>query len=298
MDLPWRAVRATATDMARHLRIEYEGALYHVTARGNDRRPIFETDADREHFVELLAEGMERYTVTAYVHLNPVRIKAWRERPLVERFRQVAAYPWSSYGAYTRLRGAPKAPAVSCDCVWGELHARSRKEGRKRYRDYVRGWLRKEAEEAGKPESKRDPEYLSPFRATKYGCVLGGDAFLEFVHDLFDEKRELSQDLVGYRTWRKKMELGDLVTLIAEVRGTDAEVLKERGRGHTERDLAMHLCREVGERELRAIGDAFGVKYAAVSVATKRVKQRMRQDRKFRRQVENARKALIDKLKT
>ena len=33
--------------MARPIRIEYEGAVYHVTIRGNERKALFSTDADR-----------------------------------------------------------------------------------------------------------------------------------------------------------------------------------------------------------------------------------------------------------
>ena len=33
--------------MARPLRIEYRGALYHVSARGNNRQAIFADDRDR-----------------------------------------------------------------------------------------------------------------------------------------------------------------------------------------------------------------------------------------------------------
>lgn len=47
--------------MTRPLRIEYDGALYHVTSRGNERRTIFKDDADRELFLERLAEVTERY---------------------------------------------------------------------------------------------------------------------------------------------------------------------------------------------------------------------------------------------
>ena len=32
--------------MARPLRIEYEGAFYHITARGNDRKRVFFSKAD------------------------------------------------------------------------------------------------------------------------------------------------------------------------------------------------------------------------------------------------------------
>jgi REP element-mobilizing transposase RayT len=36
--------------MARPLRIEYKGAFYHITARGNERKRIFFSKADYEKF--------------------------------------------------------------------------------------------------------------------------------------------------------------------------------------------------------------------------------------------------------
>ncbi|HZQ48357.1 MAG TPA: transposase [Verrucomicrobiae bacterium] len=55
--------------MARPLRIEYPGAVYHVMARGNQGRPIFADDRDRERFLETLGEGCEKtgWQVHAYV---------------------------------------------------------------------------------------------------------------------------------------------------------------------------------------------------------------------------------------
>jgi hypothetical protein len=38
--------------MARKLRVQYPGALYHVMNRGDRREPIFKDDQDRERFVE------------------------------------------------------------------------------------------------------------------------------------------------------------------------------------------------------------------------------------------------------
>src|SRR6056297_4261964 len=43
--------------MARPLRIEFEGALYHVMARGNAQTDIFLDDEDRQAFVDNLARG-------------------------------------------------------------------------------------------------------------------------------------------------------------------------------------------------------------------------------------------------
>lgn len=39
--------------MARQLRLEYPGALYHLTARGNEQQPVFHDDTDRQHFLKL-----------------------------------------------------------------------------------------------------------------------------------------------------------------------------------------------------------------------------------------------------
>ena len=43
--------------MPRKLRIEYEGAIYHVMNRGDRREAIFRDDADRKRFLETLGEA-------------------------------------------------------------------------------------------------------------------------------------------------------------------------------------------------------------------------------------------------
>lgn len=47
--------------MSRPLRLEYPGALYHITARGNAQAAIFQSDADREVFLSTLGEAVERF---------------------------------------------------------------------------------------------------------------------------------------------------------------------------------------------------------------------------------------------
>lgn len=49
--------------MTRPLRIQYPGALYHVTCRGNERKEIFKDDADRQYFLDTLAESMKIYSI-------------------------------------------------------------------------------------------------------------------------------------------------------------------------------------------------------------------------------------------
>jgi len=47
--------------MARPLRIEYPGAFYHVTARGNERRRIFYGKVDYEKLKTYLEQAQEKY---------------------------------------------------------------------------------------------------------------------------------------------------------------------------------------------------------------------------------------------
>ena len=55
--------------MARQLRIQYPGAFYHVTCRGNERQVIFRDRTDYEIFLESLADFLSVHNVSllAYV---------------------------------------------------------------------------------------------------------------------------------------------------------------------------------------------------------------------------------------
>ena len=54
--------------MARKLRVQYPGAIYHVMNRGDRREPIFKDDEDRERFLETLGEACRKtdWQVHAY----------------------------------------------------------------------------------------------------------------------------------------------------------------------------------------------------------------------------------------
>jgi REP element-mobilizing transposase RayT len=46
--------------MARKLRVEYEGAIYHVMNRGDRREPVFKDDGDRRLFLETLGQACRK----------------------------------------------------------------------------------------------------------------------------------------------------------------------------------------------------------------------------------------------
>ena len=64
--------------MARPIRVEFEGAVYHVTARGNERKPIYRDGRDRERFLETLEETVERFGFVIHTYcLMPNTFTCW-----------------------------------------------------------------------------------------------------------------------------------------------------------------------------------------------------------------------------
>ena len=63
--------------MARKLRIQYPGAIYHVLSRGDRRELIFHTEGDRERFLQTLGRtcGKTGWQIHAYC-LMPI-ISTW-----------------------------------------------------------------------------------------------------------------------------------------------------------------------------------------------------------------------------
>ncbi len=53
--------------MARKLRMEYPGAIYHIMNRGDRREAIFRDDRDRKRFISTLGEACQK-TIQARVN--------------------------------------------------------------------------------------------------------------------------------------------------------------------------------------------------------------------------------------
>ena len=72
--------------MPRQVRIQFEGAIYHVMCRGDRREDIFEDDTDRERFLRTLGESCRKtgWLIHTYVlmsnHYIPSGSAAWLRR--------------------------------------------------------------------------------------------------------------------------------------------------------------------------------------------------------------------------
>ena len=55
--------------MARTLRIEYEGAFYHITSRGNERKKIFFSKTDYQRFKSYLESAIDKYEYRLHAYV-------------------------------------------------------------------------------------------------------------------------------------------------------------------------------------------------------------------------------------
>ncbi len=88
--------------MARPLRIEYKGAVYHILSRGNQGEQIFSDDGDREYFVEILQRAVQKYGIEVYAYCimgnHYHLIISTPEGELTKAMHYIG----SSYGSYLR----------------------------------------------------------------------------------------------------------------------------------------------------------------------------------------------------
>src|SRR5687767_4444349 len=61
--------QTTMSRMVRPLRIEYEGAPYHVTARGTARQAVYLDVEDRLRFLGVLATTVERFGLVLHAYV-------------------------------------------------------------------------------------------------------------------------------------------------------------------------------------------------------------------------------------
>ena len=274
--------------MARPLRIEFPGAIYHVTSRGNAQSSIFLDDIDRSAFLSVLGMTLRRFNVichgyclmTNHFHLlletpdanlskamrqlNGVYTQAFNRRHgrvghvLQGRFKAIVvdreAYllELCRYIVLNPVRaGIAKEPGKY---FWSSYRATA---GLAKKPDFLAvDWI---LEQFGTDRARARKEYRlfvqagfdskSPWQDLKGQCLLGEDAFLEKLFPLLKDKSALKEIPRAQR-------FADRPAL--EV------VLAETGnRAH--RDAAIRkACHEFGYTQAQ-VAAATGLHYSSVS---------------------------------
>jgi putative transposase len=276
--------------MARPLRIEFAGALYHLTSRGDRREDIFLDDADREIFLEVLAEVCDRFRwachayclMSNHYHL----VIETRESTLAKGMRQLnGVFTQRSNRRHHRVghvfQGRYKAILVQKETWLLELA-----------RYVVLNPVR-----AGMVRSARDWPWSS-YRATAGWSDVPGWLSIDWLLTAFGARRKAAMEAYrrfvsdgrGARSpWddlKRQVYLGDdafvdkmLANLAADAPLADIPSTQHRpppkSLGHyakvnRDRDKAIVAAYASGGYSMKAIGDHFGLHYSMVSRIVRR----------------------------
>jgi putative transposase len=139
--------------MARALRIEYPGAFYHVTCRGNWRGKVFLSNEDRQRFLMILEESLEIYQVilNAYILMdNHFHLLVQTRRANLSEFMRRFNVSYTGWFNYRHDRcghlyqGRYKAFLIDADNYLLEvsryLHLNTVRSGTLRSLDYQTRW--------------------------------------------------------------------------------------------------------------------------------------------------------------
>ena len=312
--------------MPRPPRKQFEGALYHVTSRGNGRAQIFFADADRERFLNQLRDCLENYqvvlyayvlmpnhyhllvrtpcanlarfmqrlntsyalysrykhkkpghrlegrykaklvqgdayimTLTRYLHLNPVKVKALRSLEKADRRRSLEGYRWSSYAGYVDER---RREDFVCYDVLNAFGVHSR-QARRHYRAYVLAYLIDD-----------DSALRTLLDRSAHG--IGDEAYVQTLErELRDRKSGGQRDRdIAYPG--EQIPVDRIDEVVAREYGTAVGVLRVHGRSKgagIAKAVAIELACRLSGLTQREIGIRHGgISSQAVSLARKRAK--------------------------
>jgi REP element-mobilizing transposase RayT len=271
--------------MARPLRLEYAGALYHVTSRGDGREAIFLGDGDRRVFLDVLAGVWDRFNwlvhayclMTNHYHLlvetpEANLSKGMRQLNGVYTQRFNRSYNRSGHvfqGRYKAILAQKEAYLLelaryvvlnpvrarmvrtAADWPWSSYRAMIGEE-------QAPDWLETRTILAafGETEAAAVEHYArfvaegkgqsAPWEQLENQVFLGSDSFVESMRRTLPQNRDLRE--------------------VAQAkRRPTAKTLPEYAHDHPQRNDAIVAAYRSGGYTLRDIGDFFGIHYSRVS---------------------------------
>ncbi|MDI6890869.1 MAG: transposase [Thermodesulfovibrionales bacterium] len=302
--------------MARPLRIEYPGAFYHITARGNERKAIFHDEKDREQFLFYLAMAQQRYSAVFHIYcLMSNHYHLLLETPL-GNLSTIMRYIDGAYTTYYNVKrqraghlfqGRYKAIVVDADEYAGELSryihlnpvrakivTRPEEYKWSSYRSYI-----------GK---ERSPKWLTvDFILSYFGgrTTAAQKKYRNFVDSLTGKRYEsplkevVASTILGGIDFIKEIKEKYLsgrgvdrnVPALAELRKTSIEEIKQavegvfRGDTNVTRKAALYISHRYSGRTLKEIGKHFQIGESGVTKASRRFYEILEKDKGIKKKV-------------
>lgn len=312
--------------MSRPLRIEYGGAFYHVTSRGNERRKIFYGNSDYEKFKVYLREAQEKYgyllhsyvlmknhyhllietpeanmsqvmhfingSYTTYINRKRGRIghlfQGRYKAILIERDQYLLRL--SRYIHMNPVRaGLVKRPEEYLHSSYGALIGRS--EENFVYGDLIWRMISGERGNGKKRYRKFVEDAIgrrqdSPLKDVYGGAILGGGSFIKEVLGRLRDEIFSKVEISHRRKFRGLYWAENVIQRICGYFKITPDELREKRGDH--RKMVIYLLKRITGMTNQEIGGLLGgLTYSAVAKAYERFALKLAKDESLKRELEN-----------
>jgi REP element-mobilizing transposase RayT len=308
--------------MARPLRIEFPGAFYHITARGNERKDIYRDDRDRERFLGYLETSVRRYKAVIHIYcLMSNHYHILLSTP-EGNLSQIMLHINGGYTTYFNKRhkraghlfqGRYRAILVDADSYAGELSryihlnpvragiiGQAEKYLWSSYAAFIGkavppSWLTTEwlLRYFGKKTAEARKAYRffveaaigkteDPLKEAAAGLILGRAEFVEEIREKHLGGKQKGRDIPALRELTK-------ASVERIIQGVGKEFQDKPGLA---RKAAIYLSHQYSGRSLKEIGARLAIGESAVSQASRRFESVMKESRALRQKIERIRKVL------
>jgi len=287
--------------VARPLRIEYPGAFYHVTSRGNEQKDVFKSRRDREQFLTYLKSSTERYGAVIHAYcLMSNHYHLLLETP-EGNLSQIMRHINGAYTTYFNVKrkraghlfqGRFKAILIEADEYAAELAryihlnpvkvgivARPEEYEWSSYRYYIGqteapAWLRTSfvlayfGGAAGKENFRefvnefREQGSESPLKGAVAATILGSSEFVKKITQAYLSETRADRNVPAIRKLARPT-LDEIVTTVGKLIAED----KTLGR-----KVSIYFCHRYSGARLREVGACFGMSDTAITQASKRIR--------------------------
>ncbi len=290
--------------MARPLRIEYEGAFYHITARGNEKRDIFREEKDYQKFLQIVKNNLRRFEVKLYsfaLMKNHYHLLLETKKANLKNFMHNLNTSYTVYfnRKYERVghlfQGRYKSIICDKEIYLLELiryinlnpvRAEIVKEpGEYLYSSYnslfddrSSSLIEKdEIQNLFSPDEKKAKELLKGFiqegidikreevfRDMKVQTVLGDEVFFQKVSDKV-RKENIDEEISFGNRYRRRIVPEEIIKIVSKHFGLEnVDWSKRRYVREKDKKIAIYLIKKHTDLSLKEIGAIFSLHYSCI----------------------------------
>ena len=295
--------------MGRPLRIEYAGAHYHVTARGNEQKEIFKSQRDRERFLSYLESAVVRYGAVIHAYClmsNHYHLLIETPSGNLSQIMQHINGAYTNYFNVKRKRAGHlfqsryKAILIEADEYAKELsryiHLNPVRAGMvtkpeeyrwSSYCDYIGernapDWLTTKlildyfgTGKTGRNNYRKftedllEQKYESPLNSAIAATILGRERFVKEITARHVDGKQTDRNVPAVKKLSNRPTLDTIIQAVQGVLYTDKVSVK----------ASIYLCHKYSGAKLKEIGARFGIGESAVSQTSRRFALQMQEDK-------------------